>query len=148
MVELVPVQMWAGRSGMSPVRWSAMSAVPKRRCGLRVEPCQARTHTALRCTHTALQRMPLRATAGGAMHSGAVTLGVLKDHSRGALGRCNRLCWDATGNNAAMQQAVQWRGGRGTPVCARAWGMSLVLVPIALASHRRSRRRSPFRVRS
>jgi hypothetical protein len=51
------VQMWAGRSGMSPVRWSAMSAVPKRRCGLRVEPCQARTHTALRCTHTALQRM-------------------------------------------------------------------------------------------
>ena len=90
-----------------------------------------------RCAATdcvALQRMPPRATAGGAMRravhrctlrcdatSSACPVGpnlrVLWGYSRGALGRCNRLRWDATGN-AAIQHDEQRCGGRGTPVCA------------------------------
>ncbi len=59
----------------------------------------------------AMQPVPL-------VRSGPPTLAVLKGHSRGALGRCNRLRWDATGNNAAIQQDEQCCGGRRTPGCA------------------------------
>ena len=92
-----------------------------------------------RCVATdgaALQRMPLRATAGGAMRRAVhrcrlrcdatrsacpvgPTLRVLWGYSRGAPGRCNGLRWDATGN-AAIQHDEQRCSGRGTPVCAHA----------------------------
>jgi hypothetical protein len=57
---------------------------------------RTKAHTGLCCAHTALQRMPLRATAGGAMQrGGALMQAALRcnafrlsgwAHSRGALG--------------------------------------------------------------
>ena len=133
---MVPVQMWV-RGGVGPganVGWYEPSPVvsdersPKtqmRACRTKLR-CAAHT---LRCNGCRCVQLPVKRCIG-AVHccrlrrdatSSACpvgpTLGVLKDHSRGALGRCNRLRCDATGNNAAMQQAMQWCGGRGTPVC-------------------------------
>ncbi len=87
-IDSVPLQMWAG-GGLgpgaevggyepSPVVSDERSAKMQMR-PYRGEPYQA----ALRCAHTALQRMPLRATAGGAMQRGGASL-------QAAL-RCNQL---------------------------------------------------------
>ena len=96
-----------------------MSAVPKRRCGLRVEPYQA----ALCCAHTALQQMPLRCNcrwsdaAGRCIAAGCAamqpaplcpvgpTLGVLKGVATGC---------------AAMQQAIMLRSNRPCSVAVAA----------------------------
>jgi hypothetical protein len=94
----------------------------------RGEPYQA----ALRCAHTALQRMPLRAPAGGAMQRGGASLqaalrcnqfrlsgclGVLWGCS-GALQqvalRCNRQCCDPTG-----RAALWWLRHAGVRACAQ-----------------------------
>jgi hypothetical protein len=95
----------------------------KLRCAAHTLRCAALT---LRCNGCRCVQLPVE-RCSGAVHccrlrcdatSSACqvgpTLGVLKDHSRGALGRCNRLRWDATGD-AAIQQAVQRPGG---PECS------------------------------
>ena len=73
------MQMWVG-GGLGPGAdvggYEPSPVVSDERCpkaqmrANRGEPYQA----ALRCAHTALQRMPLRATAGGAMQRGGASL--------------------------------------------------------------------------
>ena len=110
--------------------------------------CNRRRCAATDCA--ALQRMPLSATAGGAMQQAVhrcrlrcdatrsgcpvgPTLRVLWGYSRGAPGRCNRLRWDATGN-AAIQHDEQRCGGRGTPVRASARSSGCLAGSVASSS--------------
>jgi hypothetical protein len=110
-----------------------------------ISDCTGMQQVALRCnglrcaaTDTAACNCRWSDAAGGALLQAALRCNQFRfcpvgEHSRRALGRCNRLRCDATGN-AKIQRDEQRCGGRGTPVCARARSSSCLNRSVASSS--------------